>query len=330
MKKLILFAALLIPCLSVFGQQPAASSKSTPEADNDVVRISTKLVQFDVLVVDKDGKQVRDLKPDDFQVLQDGKPKKITNFSYVDTEPNQQTADPKGSTSAVPVKTSSIAGKRIITFIVDDGSCTASNLGMRASREGIEKFVREQMQPHDLVAIYKTRSGSSMLQQYTGDKVQILKAAEKIQWRPALGICGESDGSFFEKARSNTFETRTGTQNIESSSDQKSREHFEDAATNNQVVASLGVVRYVIQGLQHVPGRKVVFFMSDGIPFRSRGGELVSAGDRLRDLTDLANRSSVVFNTIDDRGVFDETMIEARDEVYATDNSSTIRSRDRK
>jgi len=324
MRPAYLVPLLFTLCVSSFAQQTPEPA-SSPVGDNDVVRISTKLVQFDVLVIDKDGKQVRDLTSDDFQILQDGKPQKITNFSYVKTDTAQAAAAPKQSTTALPVRASTIAARRILTFIVDDGNCSASNFGMRASREGIEKFVREQMQPNDLVAIYQTRSGSSMLQQYTSDKAQLLKAAGKINWRPAMGTCSSSlDGSFFEAANSNTFGTSGRT--IESGADRRAREHIQDKAINDQVVGSLGVLRYVIKGLGHVPGRKVVFFMSDGMPFRSRDGELLSAADVLRDLTELANRSSVVFNTIDDRGLFNEYAIEARDAVYASEGTDSVTS----
>lgn len=334
MKNTLPVFVLFILALSAFGQQQTPTPAASPNAENDVVKITTKLVQLDVIVVDKDGKQVRDLTPADFEVLEDGKPQKITNLSYVNTEA-AQSAEPvkvkeksevkvKDAPIAPPVRITPTTAGRIITFIVDDGNCSASNIGMRASKEGIEKFIREQMQPTDRVAIYQTRSGSNALQQYTNDKARLLKIAGKIHWMPPMGSCASNDGSFFAAAKSNTYIKQspngTTTNTIESDAERKIREHSEDAVSNNQVVGTLGVIRYVVQGLQRVPGRKIAFFLSDGLPIRERGGGFLSAKDTLRDLTDLANRSSVVFNTIDVRGVFNEDMIEARDEVYAQDD----------
>lgn len=338
MKKACPFFVLLILvlCGSAFGQQQTPTPAASPIQDDEVVRITTNLVQFDVVVVDREGKQVRDLSAADFQVLQDGKPQPITNFSYVNTEAPAKGAS-GGSSGAVPVNKSSTAGKRVLTFVVDDGNCSATNIGMRASREGIEKFVREQMQPNDLVAIYQTRAGSSMLQQYTGDKAQLLRVAKKIQWRPAYGSCASdrADGSMFEAARTNTVVKQsplgTTTEVIESGSQRSHREHVEDAQANNQAVGTLGALRYIIQGLRRVPGRKVVFFMSDGITLLSRSGQYLSSRNVLQNLTEMANRSSVVFNTIDPRGTINESMIEARDEIYVQDSlalsDSTSRSR---
>ncbi len=54
-----------------------------PKSDEDVVRISTNLVQVDPVITDSKGKQVTDLRADEVQILEDGKPQKITNFSYI-------------------------------------------------------------------------------------------------------------------------------------------------------------------------------------------------------------------------------------------------------
>jgi hypothetical protein len=51
--------------------------------EDDVVKITSTLVQVDAVVTDKDGKQVTDLTAADFQIFQDGKAQKITGFSYV-------------------------------------------------------------------------------------------------------------------------------------------------------------------------------------------------------------------------------------------------------
>src|SRR6266576_512320 len=64
-------------------EKPDTAKQNQPNIEEqDVVRITTNLVQVDV-VVTKDGKLVTDLRPEDFEILEDGKPQAITNFSYV-------------------------------------------------------------------------------------------------------------------------------------------------------------------------------------------------------------------------------------------------------
>jgi len=58
-------------------QQEAAVSPSTT-----VLRTTTRLVVVDVVTVDSKGEPVPDLKEDDFTILEDGKPQKISGFSF--------------------------------------------------------------------------------------------------------------------------------------------------------------------------------------------------------------------------------------------------------
>ena len=81
----LLSALIVVVSISsaAFSQMPAASPTPTPKpGDDDVVKISTNLVQIDVTVPDKNGKVVRDLRPDDLEVYQNGKRQEISNFSF--------------------------------------------------------------------------------------------------------------------------------------------------------------------------------------------------------------------------------------------------------
>ena len=317
----ILLTLFYIVVLSAF-----AFAQNTDE--EDVVKITSKLVQLDVVVTDAKGNQVADLKPSDFTILQDGKPQSISGFSYVPVgSANTSVASQRrDKDQPLPPPGTGKTGNRgrVITFVVDDGNCRASAVGMRTAREGLEKFVTQQMQPDDVVAVFQTRSGSSMFQQYTSDRNQLLRAAKKIRWLPPSGGCAPSDGSFYPAARINTevIGTSTGAKGIseEDPSERSRRELSEDRARDNQIDSSLGVLRYAIRGLGRIPGRKVLFLLSDGISLRARDGRTLNAADRLQDLTDLANRSAVVLNTIDIRGLFDAGMLEARDRVSIIDD----------
>jgi len=336
MIKRTLAVTLSLFCLAFLANTKAQTTMPTP-SDDDVVKITTKLVQTDVVVVDKDGKQVTNLTPSDFQILQDGKPQKVSAVTYVslDSAAESKPADmsPDKGVAVPPIRMKPTDGGRLITFIVDDGNCQASALGMMAAREGLEKFIREQMLASDRVAVYLTRAGSSVLQQYTNDKTVLLKAAKKIRWFPGMSGCGTSDGSFTEAARPNTITRMTAngikTSVIESAAEKKIREAGEDLNRNSQIVGSLGVIRYVVNGLARLPGRKLLFVLSDGIPLRSLDGSLLRSTDVLRDLTDLANRSAVVVNTIDVRGVTNPTMVEARDDAESDGNGTSKLMADR-
>ncbi|HVQ36783.1 MAG TPA: VWA domain-containing protein, partial [Pyrinomonadaceae bacterium] len=331
MNRIISFLVLITVLLSTLAPLYAQQLPQTPT--DDVVRISTNLVQIDALVTDKDGNPRKDLTAADFEVLQDGKPQKIVSVTFVNTEISGQPVAPKTTDKkapvAPPIRTRLETAGRVLTFVVDDGNCASSSVGMMASRQALEKFVNEQMRPDDLVAIYQTRSGSSVLQQFTSDKALLMKVVRKIRWYPPRGICGnEATGSFFDPVRSNTSgRVSDGRQvTFESEMDRASRNRIENRARDNQVVGLIGVLSYITRGLQKIPGRKTLFLLSDGIPLFATESELrgpanspmatMKLGDSrfaMLDLIDSANRASVVFNTIDVRGVlnsFGETSVQ--------------------
>lgn len=318
-KYFLLTAVSILLTLSLFVQ---AQTPTPAQQNEDVVRISTSLVQIDAVVTDKDGKQITDLKQSDFELLQDGKLQKITKFSFIG-DPRQPVSPSRSGEQTITAPILPIAGSatgRLVTFIVDDGNCLASHLGITATRDALEKFITRQMQPNDRVAIYQTRSGSSMLQQYSSDKQVLLRAVKRIRWVPPGGGCNAFDGSYYEANRSNTTISIDSngamtSKAIESEQDRKRREAGEDFGKNNQTIGTIGVINYVVRGLELVPGRKMVIFLSDGLSIRDRTGISATALSVLRELTDRANRSSVLFNTINVRGTFDPGMIEARDEV---------------
>ena len=328
-----LVSLLILGSISVGTIAPVrAQQQQQPEPD-DVVRITTNLVQIDAVVTDKSGNQIKDLSASDFQVFQDGKPQKILSVSYINTEVPKVTAEGKrsaetGQPPAPSPRTNSATAGRILTFVIDDGSCASSYVGLNASRDALVKFINEQMQVNDLVAIYQTRGGSSTLQHYTSDKSHLLRVARKIRWYPPRGICNENGGDFFERARPTTFMKPGGQiRSAESDADRKSRGQIEKTMRENQVVGLFGVLGYIIRGLQRVPGRKTVFILSDSIPvmlpeLETRGPAgnptvlmtpAVANADAVARLVDLANRASVVFNTIDVRGVQIPGVITAED-----------------
>ncbi len=72
MKKIIASLGFVFLCaLTNFSQTSTPTPK--PAEDDDVVKISTTLIQIDVTVTDKDGKVVKDLKPEDFEIYENGK-----------------------------------------------------------------------------------------------------------------------------------------------------------------------------------------------------------------------------------------------------------------
>ena len=70
-----MFSIGLAPVLTR-GQKPA-------QDQDDVVRVRSNEVRLDVVVNDKKGRPIRDLKASDFEVLEDGVAQKVESFRFV-------------------------------------------------------------------------------------------------------------------------------------------------------------------------------------------------------------------------------------------------------
>src|SRR4030095_17225285 len=79
-------------------REQSKMGKEKPVSEKDeVVRISVTLVQVDAVVTDRQGMQVTDLKPSDFEIYEDGRRQQITNFSYIAMQPDSPaTPKPEG------------------------------------------------------------------------------------------------------------------------------------------------------------------------------------------------------------------------------------------
>ena len=80
------------------------------------LRITVTLVQVDAVVTDSQGRHVAGLSRDDFQVLQDGEPQKITYFA--EEAPPAPSKNDLLSVSAQPITSNQV--KRTLALVVDD------------------------------------------------------------------------------------------------------------------------------------------------------------------------------------------------------------------
>lgn len=331
-RTLLALALSLSLLSSAFAQRQQGANTTQPSAqDDEVVKITTNLVQIDAIVTDKQGRVVTDLQPSDFQVFENGHPQPITNFSFVETNsPNPSAERAKSVTAAAKPKAGGIPApvppvrlkpeqvRRTIALVVDDLGLSFESTHF--VRNSLRKFVTEQMQEGDLVAIIRTGAGVGALQQFTADKQLLYAAIERVKWN-ARGRAGLSafaaiqDDPLFNFRNRPNYRVEGGQPATEAADPilrESMRQTTERDATSNindyrdEVfsVGTLGAINFVIRGLKDLPGRKSVVLMSDGISlFNSQNKSNTRSMDNMRRLTDLANRASVVVYTIDARGL---------------------------
>jgi len=273
-------------------------------APNAVIRIDVNLVQVDAVVTDARGKPVTDLKVEDFELLQDGQPQKITSFDFINLAARRPAAttaisvSPRTGNSGVPLPPfiKSLTAdqiQRTIAIVVDDLALSFDS-AVRV-RDALKKWVDTQMLPGDLVAIVRTRSGMGSLQRFSMDSPTLRAAIDQIQYVP--GRVGTSSFAPLQAQlpTDGVLDTR----------------QFDDEVTLAYLTGSLASIREVIRGLRDLPGRKSLILFTEDMRFTFLEGTLVptrSLVNRtnetyMRRVADEANRSSVVIHAVDPRGV---------------------------
>jgi VWFA-related protein len=283
-----------------------------PKTDEqDVVKITTNLVQIDAVITEKSGKRIVDLKPDEVEIYEDGQVRAITNFLYINlnsTRPPPAALDQKPGGNdrkaavvgppLVPRELRPNQVRRTIALVVDDlGLSFESAAHVRLS---LKKFLDEQLQPDDLVAIIRTSGGIGALQSFTTDRRQLYAAIDKVKWN-IIGRSGISANPFISTAGMMTRED-AGKRGGVIKEEMEVEKLLTQLRQDMFAVGTLGALHYVVKGLEALPGRKSVILFSDGISLPRE-----YADDRilgiLRQLTEFANRASVVLYTVDARGL---------------------------
>jgi len=273
-------AVLILLCASLSSQQ-----------SDYVFRAQTDLVLVNVTVRDKNGNFLRNLKPEDFILLEDNKPQKVVSFDIENTDTitvrnGVQVNPPAVDNPATPENTKSLAtsanefkDRRLIVLFFDLSAMEPDETD-RAITSAV-RYVDAQMSPADLVAIVSLGSSLTVNQDFTTDHDLLKK--ELLAFNTASGQ-GFEEGS-------------TGT--TEGTPDTGQPFTVDDTEYNIfNTDRRLEAIRSVAERLSHVQQKKSLIYFSSGM---DRTG--IENQSELRAATNAAVRANLAIYTTDMRGL---------------------------
>jgi VWFA-related protein len=155
-----------------------------PDTQTPIFRSDINFVRVDVIVSDRQGNPVGDLKQEDFEVTEDGKPQSIQTFKLVNVREDAGVGSSPPREIRNPIDEQVEAARddvRLFAFFLDDYHVRLEN-SMRA-REVIAQFVENQLQPadmagimyplwsiHDVLLTRNRRQLASAIREFTGRK----------------------------------------------------------------------------------------------------------------------------------------------------------------
>jgi VWFA-related protein len=236
-------------------------------------RTGTDLVRVDVSVLDKDGKPIRTLTQNDFELRENGEVQAISSFKLV--EATGQPTDDLSLPIRSPQHAATEAARddvRLFVIFWDEYHIDQFGSAVRA-REQLTDFVLEAFGPTDLVALMDQLTPISALR-FTRDRRDLANQVHNLRGRRGLYVPARSA---VEEAH-----LRNG-QDVERIRAQVT------ATALKSTIMHLGTLR---------PGRKAVVFVSETL------GRLGQDGIRvLSDLIRTANDNNTAVYTVDPRGL---------------------------
>lgn len=322
-------AIALITVLMVFVSVQAEAQKPTapqnpPQAGT--IRVKVGLVQTDVMVFDKQGHFVPDLKMDQFELRIDGKVQPIEFFEMVsagsphDEEVWARAANKTIEVSEAPTTKSANPGRTILLF-ADDWHMSADSV-MRC-RTAMSNLINTSVGPNDKAAIFAASGQLGLAQQLTGEKAQLIASLEKFNFKSS----GAEDLSYppMTEAQAAALDHNDksvltyfvsailgkpvdldkiipgeggGVRDAVEATQRRASFLVQQSAGLGE--RSLSALRSFLRSVETLPGRKIVFYLSDGFVLQTKSTDVVS---RINEVTTAAARAGIVVYTLDARGL---------------------------
>jgi VWFA-related protein len=295
-----------------------AAPPPVPAGPDEVVRVSSELVQTDVMVFNKQGDFVDNLKPEQFELKVDGKPQPIAFFERVEAGAVNEDAQlaaarggarPASRAAGAPIP---LDRGRTVVFFVDDLHLSAGSAAR--TRQALLRFIEEELGQNDEAAVASASGQVGFLQQFTDDRTVLRAAVGRIQPRAynlrdgqsppmsevhALAVVRGDSGviGYFVDAILREM-PQTPREIAENTVRGRARDIMRQSAqiTNNTLYSLEALVRYSAP----LPGRKLLFFISDGFILDTNED---STRERMRRITDAAARAGVVIYSMDPAGL---------------------------
>ena len=307
---LLTTAVMFLAALPVQSQDKKQTGTSP---DQDVIKINSNLVSLDVIVKDKKGKAITDLKPEDFIVSENGVPQKIEFFDSTLTSVNEP-AKPSSATDSTEPRSRPPNGfpRNVIALVLDGQSTELANL--KHVREGIMKYIRERISENDSVALFSISGGLQLLQPFTRDKAKLIAAVEKAYDSSTVSKTSEARalsenisairdkiaGGAPDSVPSTPAGGAAGSAAAETMIAKRVLEEYiqlRSALSTQQTRPILAALAAISEGLRPIPGKKTLVMFSQGFV-------ATEALDwQVQSTIDIANRANVAIYIIDSSGL---------------------------
>jgi VWFA-related protein len=297
----VLAAALGVPLAAQQPSRPTFETQST-------------IVLLDVVVRDKKGRPVRDLKPEELQVFEDGQRRELTSFRLVEGQASEERVAPDASTGLQPDPSRQVS---LVTMVFDKLMD-----GRQLSQQAALDFLANNMEANVWVSVWTIDQRLYLRQEFTQDRYLLRQAVLKATNTTSVAAASLSGEAAFQDqiARDSATvagglqDAAAGTPGGAGGADSSGIGQANAQAQMAQVVA--GILRFtssiqrqqqgqsslypllgMVKAQGRLAGRKTMLYFSEGLVVPKNLEEV------FKTTIGEANRANVTIYAIDARGL---------------------------
>jgi VWFA-related protein len=344
---------LVFASLPLTASQPPAAPSDPPQAAR--FGVGTAGVLVDVVVRDRRGRPVTDLRADEFELYEDGARQQVVGFEPYDSGDVPKSPGEAASAAGLGDRKAASArlaeGPPVVALAWDRLNPEARALAHQAARRLVATKA-----PGELLGIFLTDMTLQTLQPYTTDGVKLAAAVEDLARRATTALTREPSPLDRMVGRAETSPTASAADGgyglagfpqfkVDGPGDgerpdstrmaegwagivrmlQRMERTYQQFLYESQGRASMLGLLALIDSLGQLPGRKTVFYFCEGLTIPD------SQQARFRAVIDTANRNNVSVYTFDAAGLRvhsaqQQTAREIRELSFAGLGSSATKS----
>jgi len=157
--------ALLLTIAPLAAQQPA------PQRPQATFETQSTIVLLDVVVRDKKGRPVRDLRPDELQVFEDGQRRELSSFRLVEGQVSEERVAPASASGLQPDPNRQVS---LVTMVFDKLMD-----GRQLSQQAALDFLANNMEANVWVSVWTIDQRLYLRQEFTQDRYLLRQAVLK-------------------------------------------------------------------------------------------------------------------------------------------------------
>jgi VWFA-related protein len=290
----------------------AQAVRSAGVQDQQVLRVTTHLVEVHVVVHDKQGAPVEGLTRGDFTVVDNGKEEQISVFSVESNRRMQEPIEPlPPNIFSNRVARQGGIPTNVAVILLDGLDTTFWDLAY-ARRQLIKLLT--QLQPQDRVALYFLGRQLSVVQDFTGDPSPLLEALRRYRPQTAAQLASNVQ----TPAMQDRFEGLSGLAAVAATQLDAGMTVLmlmDESVRQYSAERVLDALLAIAEHLSGLPGRKSLVWIAGEIYLPLQDNPHLS--DKRRRLILTLNHADVAIYPIDARGLFIDPDFHAEDHDFA-------------